>query len=124
MNAYDHSILYTDHVLASLIRELEARADVDTALFFASDHGESLGEKGLWLHGAPWWMAPDEQKRVPMLFWMSKGFEERRGVSRQALLAHDPDAVTHESLYSSVLGLLGVETSAYRREYDLSAAKR
>ncbi len=124
VNAYDHSILYTDHVLASLIRELEARADVDTALFFASDHGESLGEKGLWLHGAPWWMAPDEQKRVPMLFWMSKGFEERRGVSRQALLAHDPDAVTHESLYSSVLGLLGVETSAYRREYDLSAAKR
>ena len=59
-NAYDNTIAYTDKVLADLIDLLAMQEGLSTSLIYVSDHGESLGEKGLYLHGAPYFMAPDE----------------------------------------------------------------
>ncbi|MGB8814127.1 MAG: phosphoethanolamine--lipid A transferase, partial [Paracoccaceae bacterium] len=68
-NAYDNTIAYTDHILAQTIDFLDSQDRVLPSLIYASDHGESLGEKGLFLHGAPYFMAPEFQTKVPMLIW-------------------------------------------------------
>lgn len=119
-NAYDNGVKHTDRVLAGLIRMLQARTDIDSAFIFASDHGESLGEQGLFLHGAPLLMAPSVQTEVPMVFWLSEGWEKTFGVSRASLARAAAGRVTHEHLFSTVLGLLGIQSSAARAEWDLT----
>ena len=80
VNAYDNSLRYTDHVLGSLIATLQRNeAEVDSALIYVSDHGESLGERNLYLHGLPWFIAPKEQKQVPMVMWLSSGVARASG---------------------------------------------
>ena len=85
VNAYDNTILYTDYVVAKQIELLESLQDrYDSLLLYVSDHGESLGENGVYLHAAPYFMAPREQTHVPMILWMSQGYRarsrHRRGV--------------------------------------------
>ena len=120
-NAYDNAVRETDTVLADIIETLR-RADasgVPTGMLWVSDHGESLGEKGLFLHGAPYFMAPDEQKEVPMVMWISDAFASTFSVDRTALVRASRGEASHENLYSTVLGLLRVESTTYRAEYDL-----
>ena len=121
-NAYDNTILYTDHVLARSIDWLRARsAQATTALLYVSDHGESLGENNLYLHGLPYAVAPQTQTRVPWITWLSSDFERWRG-SRMACLQDERErAVSHDHLFHSVLGLMGVATEVYRRDLDLYA---
>ena len=76
-NAYDNSIAYTDEILAQTIEFLRAEDQLTTALLYVSDHGESLGEAGLYLHGAPYFLAPEFQIKVPMILWMSDGFQDK-----------------------------------------------
>lgn len=119
VNAYDNSVRYTAEVLASMIAGLEAASDRPTALLYMSDHGESLGEKGLYLHGAPYMLAPDEQTRVPGLLWVSPAWQKMRAVDMEAVRRNAPQA-THEHLWSTVLGLLDVKSTTYRRAFDLT----
>jgi lipid A ethanolaminephosphotransferase len=121
-NAYDNSIAYTDHVLGSTIEWLRGRADFDTALLYVSDHGESLGENNLYLHGLPYAIAPDVQKHVPWVTWLSPGFEQRAGVTIACLRGRADTPISHDHLFHSVLGLLQVSTQAYRRGLDAYAA--
>lgn len=123
-NAYDNSILYTDHVLAGLIEALKARKDADTVLLYASDHGESLGEKGFYLHGAPWSIAPNEQIRIPMVLWMSDGFKARQGVSEACLRERSKAAASHDNFWSTILGIAGVGSSTYAASDDLLSSCR
>jgi lipid A ethanolaminephosphotransferase len=116
--AYDNTIRYTDHVLASLISVLEA-APVDALLVYASDHGESLGEGGIYLHGLPYTFAPPEQTHVPMMMWMSNGFEARRGVDRQCLAQATRGEASHDNLYHTVMGAVGVVNGSYNAQLDL-----
>lgn len=118
INAYDNSILYTDHVLADTVQTLQGNTDVDGTLLYVSDHGESTGEHGLYLHGAPYVIAPSEQTRVPMLLWASSGFARRRGLDLACLRAHADRPLSHDNLFHSLLGLANVSTAAYRRELD------
>jgi len=120
-NAYDNTIAYTDHVLASTIRWLQQRSDYDTALLHVADHGESLGENNLYLHGLPYALAPDVQKHVPWITWLSPGFEQHTGLAAQCLRARSQDHITHDHLFHSVLGLMQIGTSAYRRALDAYA---
>jgi lipid A ethanolaminephosphotransferase len=120
-NAYDNSIAYTDHVLGSAIRWLQHRSDFDGALMYVADHGESLGENNLYLHGLPYAIAPDVQKHVPWITWLSAGFQQRTGISMGCLRAQSEARVTHDNLFHSVLGLMQVGTSAYRRSLDTYA---
>jgi len=125
VNAYDNALLYTDHVLAQLIRQLASHADaVDSALLYVSDHGESLGESGLFLHGMPNAIAPDVQAKVPMVMWMSDGFRSHTGLSDGCLQARSARAASHDHVFHTVLGLLDVRTSLYESAFDLSAECR
>ena len=83
VNTYDNAILYTDSILARAIDELGTITTHDTGLIYVSDHGESLGEHNLFLHGLPYFMAPDEQKKIPMIFWLSQGLSQQLGITRQ-----------------------------------------
>jgi len=125
VNAYDNSILYTDHVLAQQIDLLQANASrFDSLLVYASDHGESLGEQGIYLHGMPYSFAPRVQKEVPMLFWASRGYVERTGLSMSCVQAHSHDAVSHDNLYHTVLGAVAVRNAVYDPEMDILAQCR
>ena len=125
LNAYDNTIHYTDAVLDELIGQLAARADsVDSVLLYVSDHGESLGENGLYLHGQPWVIAPDVQKKVPMLLWFSAGAPARLGVDQPCIRERLATPATHDNISHMLLGLASVATSAYRPQLDLLQACR
>ena len=121
VNAYDNSIAYTDHVLAQTIGWLtQQQTRYDTALLYLSDHGESLGENNLYLHGLPYAVAPVEQKHVPMVLW--QGPHAR---AQGACLAGQRDAaLTHDNLFHSTLGLLGIRATEYKKSLDAFAACR
>lgn len=123
INAYDNTARYTDHVLADLIDVLkrETRA---TALLFVSDHGESLGENGLYLHGMPFAMAPKEQTHVPMLAWLSRDWQTRQGLPTACLAAKAGQAYSHDNFFHTVLGLAGVETAVRSDALDMTATCR
>lgn len=120
VNAYDNSLLYTDHVLGALIDLLErAQSTHDTAMLYVSDHGESLGESGLYLHGVPYPIAPDVQKRVPMVMWLSPAFRRSHDIDEACLRRRAAQPASHDNLFHSLLGVLDVQTSAYERDLDL-----
>lgn len=126
VNAYDNSLLYTDFFLGKVIDFLaQAQATHDTAMLYVSDHGESLGEGGLYLHGMPYAIAPDVQKHVPFVLWISPAFRSAFGIDEQCLRdeARRKQA-SHDQLFHSLLGIFGVQTSAYDRSLDLFAACR
>jgi len=125
VNAYDNALLYTDHVLASLIARLQAASDrVDSALVYVSDHGESLGENNLYLHGMPYAIAPDVQTRVPMVMWLSAGLPRAVGLDAACLQRRAAQPAAHDHLFHTVLGLLGVHTALYEPAFDLTSGCR
>ncbi|MDO8419861.1 MAG: phosphoethanolamine--lipid A transferase [Rubrivivax sp.] len=125
VNAYDNALLYTDHVLASLVTRLQAAADrVDTAMVYVSDHGESLGENQLYLHGLPYAIAPDVQTQVPMVMWLSAGLPRAAGLDVACLQRRAAAPAAHDHLFHTVLGLLGVHTALYEPAWDLTSACR
>ena len=119
VNAYDNTILYTDHILAAIIDRLAAERGLATSLLYVSDHGESLGENGLYLHGAPYFMAPETQTHVPMVLWMSDTFETEMGHDAACLDAKSAAPTSHDALFHSVLGMLDVETEVRDPALDL-----
>lgn len=121
-NAYDNTILFTDDVLARAIHWLQGHADHwAPALEYLADHGESLGEHNLYLHGLPYAIAPDEQKHVPWIFWLSSAFQRQTGITADCL-RHDRDRrLSHDNFFHTTLGLLGVRTAVYNRDWDLTA---
>jgi lipid A ethanolaminephosphotransferase len=124
VNAYDNSIAYTDHFLDLSLRWLKAREQSGanaTGLIYLSDHGESLGEKGLYLHGVPYAMAPQQQTHVPMVAWLSPSMQQRSGVGSECLRAQGDKPLSHDHLFHSVLGLMDVQTDAHDLSLDILA---
>ena len=122
LNAYDNSIVYTDHVLASAIGWLKERQTRNApALLYLSDHGESLGENNLYLHGMPYAIAPDVQKRVPWITWLSPAFEQRGKLTTACLKTQLDAPISHDNYFHSVLGLMDVRTSVYKPALDIYA---
>lgn len=120
--AYDNTILYTDSFLAEtidLLRQAASESGVDTSMLYFSDHGESLGEGNMYLHGAPRLFAPTEQTQVPMMLWMSEGFSERFRIDRACLQARRDQPLSHDNVFHSVLGMLNVETAVLNPKLDL-----
>lgn len=121
VNAYDNALLYTDHVLAKTIDFLQSQnSRFDTALVYVSDHGESLGEKGLYLHGVPHAIAPDEQTKVPMAWWLSSGYVASFGIDNACLRRQAEQAQTHDNLFHTTLGLLQVQSREYEPSLDIT----
>jgi lipid A ethanolaminephosphotransferase len=124
VNAYDNTIAYTDWFLAQVIDLLDASDRVIPAMYYVSDHGESLGEGGLYLHGTPYFMAPEYQTRVPMVLWMSERFRDSLALDAGCLSAGAADPVSHDNLFSTVLGMLDVTTAAKDTGLDLAGVCR
>ena len=119
INAYDNSIAYTDHFLAQAIGWLKRHdATMDGALIYVADHGESLGEGNLYLHGMPYALAPDVQKRIPWLSWASAGFRRTTNLSMDCLRERSDLTVSHDNYFHAVMGLANVKTSVYRVSLD------
>jgi lipid A ethanolaminephosphotransferase len=124
-NAYDNTIRYTDYFLAQVIELLKAESDrYATAMLYVSDHGESLGEKGLYLHGLPYSIAPAEQTRVPMLFWASNSFYSSQALDYSCLLQRSAEPLTHDAVFHTLLPVFGIEAEAYDERLDAFAACR
>ncbi len=125
VNTYNNTVFYIDHMLAQTIKLLQSKPNVDTALLYVSDHGESLGEKNLYLHGAPYMIAPSQQTRIPMIFWQSPSFAQAQGLDAACLRQRaQQQAYSHDNLFHSMLGITGVSTQEYQPELDLFAACR
>lgn len=121
VNAYDNTIAYTDHVLRLVVDKLAERDAQGwaTSMIYVSDHGESVGENGIYLHGLPYAIAPEEQKRVPWIMWFSPKFQASFGVSGDCLARRRAEPVSHDNYYHSILGLLDVKTSTYDTTLDM-----
>ena len=120
VNAYDNSIAYTDHFLSAAIQWLKSQEQRSSpAMIYVSDHGESLGENNLYLHGMPFSIAPDVQKHVPWITWLSPGFEARSSISTACLKQQLDTRVTHDNYFHSVLGIMNVQTSVYKPALDM-----
>ncbi|WP_303323305.1 phosphoethanolamine--lipid A transferase [Turicimonas muris] len=124
INAYDNSVLYTDHFLAGVIDWLKGMKGMDTGLLYVSDHGENLGENNLYLHGAPEFMAPSVQKEVPMILWLSNSLEERLKLDTTCFRKVLDKEASHDNLYSSLLGLLDVKSTTYDKSLDFTSQCR
>jgi lipid A ethanolaminephosphotransferase len=121
VNAYDNSIVYTDHFLGSTIDWLKQQQGFDTAMLYVADHGESLGENNLYLHGMPFGIAPEVQKHVPWITWLSPGFEQRSGIAVECLRSRRDLPLSHDNYFHTVLGLMQVSTAVYDRQLDTDA---
>ena len=124
INAYDNSIAYTDHVLGSSIAWLKANASgFDAQMLYVSDHGESLGENNLYLHGLPYAVAPRAQKHVPMIFWQGAAAGST-ALPTACLDGLRDTTFTHDNLFHTVLGLVGVTAAEYQKPLDAFAPCR
>jgi len=116
-NSYDNAILYTDYFLSEVIKLLKQNDDrFETVMFYASDHGESLGENGIYLHGLPYFLAPDTQKHVPALMWFGKNsdVERLRNIKKKRLTR-----LSHDNIFSTILGLFEIRTGVYDGNLDI-----
>ena len=121
INTYDNTILYTDHLLATLIEKLQSLTKIPAAMMYISDHGESLGEHGLYLHGTPYSFAPDYQKNIPLLFWASDTFLNSKGLKLENLT----QAKSHSqyNVFHTVLGIFDFNSPIYNHELDILNAE-
>lgn len=117
INAYDNSILYTDHFLATLIAKLESLQGIPSAMIYISDHGESLGEKGVYLHGTPYSFAPDYQKNIPFLLWASDSMQSHKQINLELL--QQTKSYSHFNVFHTVLGVFDFESPIYKKELDV-----
>jgi lipid A ethanolaminephosphotransferase len=117
VNAYDNAILYTDHFLAKAIELLQKNdRKFETGLFYISDHGESLGENGLYLHGLPKSFAPEAQLRVPAVMWFGSSFH---AVTHPALREKSKTHLSHDNIFHTILGFFEIESETYRPAKDI-----
>ena len=93
-------------------------------MIYLSDHGESLGESNLFLHGLPWAIAPEVQKRVPMVMWFSDGLARQESLDLDCLRRRAAQPTTHDHLFHTMLGLLDVRTTLHEPALDLLAGCR
>jgi lipid A ethanolaminephosphotransferase len=120
INGYDNTIVYTDHVVGEVVELLKRVSDqFATASVYVSDHGESLGESGLYLHGMPYALAPKEQTRVPMYVWVSPQFTAMEQWDAGCMSQQANVPRSHDNIYSTALGFLEITTHEYKRELDL-----
>lgn len=115
INSYDNAVLYTDFFLSEVIHFLQQHdADFQTALLYVSDHGESLGENGLYLHGLPYLLAPKTQTHVAGLLWFGSSYR----VDRAKVAENTRGPTSHDDVFHTVLGLMEIQTPEYDAARD------
>jgi len=118
-NAYDNAILYTDYFLSKVINFMKPYSDdYETAMVYMSDHGESLGENGLYLHGLPYFMAPDTQKHIASLMWFG-GEDMKDDINVEKLKEYKDKKFSQDNLFHTLLGLFEIGTKEYKKDMDI-----
>lgn len=109
INAYDNTILYTDYLVHNVIDSLKNIPDWRSCVMFVSDHGESLGEGNLYMHGVPMSMAPKVQTEIPFIVWTS-----------DSTLKIDPSIkATQYHVFHSILNFLDINSPVYNPDFDI-----
>jgi lipid A ethanolaminephosphotransferase len=121
LNSYDNTLLYTDYVLDSLIETLKNTTQYETGLWYLSDHGESTGESGMYLHGAPYAIAPTQQTHVPMLMWFSDLWKKQATEQIKCLAKQNKNQLSQDNLFPTMLSLLNVRTRVIDPKNDMLA---
>lgn len=122
-NAYDNAIVYTDYFLSQVIAFLKNNdRRFETAMIYVSDHGESLGENGIYLHGLPYAIAPIAQRKVPLIMWFGDSMKDTINIA--ALKAKSKNRFSHDNLFHTFLGLMEVETAVHDEEKNIVDARR
>lgn len=117
-NSYDNAILYTDYFLSKVVNFLKPYSKShETAMIYMSDHGESLGENGLYLHGMPYFMAPETQTHIGAMMWF--GDEMKKDIDTAKLKSYSDKAFSHDNLFHTIIGLFEVETKIYDKDMDM-----
>lgn len=126
VNTYDNTILYSDYIYSSAIELVQEHRDWSSSVMYISDHGESLGEGGLYLHGIPYAIAPEEQIKVPMYLWMSEDYENTHNIDKPCLISYArAETFSHDNLFHTILGLMDIRTNIYEPDLDvLSPCKK
>ncbi|ENW95475.1 phosphoethanolamine transferase [Acinetobacter sp. NIPH 298] len=119
INSYDNSLLYTDHILDVLIKTLKNTTQYQTALWYLSDHGESTGESGMYLHGAPYAIAPTQQTHIPMLMWFSDAWKQHAKKQVQCLAQQAKDELSQDNLFPTILSLLDIKSKIINPKNDM-----
>ena len=119
LNSYDDTIVYTDHVLSQIINNLKELSKYQTGLWYLSDHGESTGEHGLYLHGSPYAIAPTQQTHVPMMMWFSDSWKQHNLAQVSCLGQQTKEKLSQDNLFPSLLSLLGVKTQVINPQLDM-----
>jgi len=121
VNVYDNTLVYTDYFLSKTIALLKKyKKTYNVALIYISDHGESLGENGFYLHGSPYFMAPIEQRKVPWYLWMSDEYAQAKGINRTCLENKSKKGnYSHDNFFHTLLGYYGVETKEKNNDLDI-----
>ncbi len=117
-NAYDNALLYTDNFLEKVIELAKNYQKADTAVLYMSDHGESLGENGIYLHGLPYFIAPDAQKHIGSFLWLDEAFKKELNMTK--IISKKDKKLSHDYLFHTLLGLFGVKTKVYEPSLDLT----
>ena len=119
-NVYDNTIYYTSYILAKIIKDIKKyQNDYNIVLIYVSDHGESLGENGLYLHSAPYSFAPVEQKHIPFFMWAEDQTWEALKIDKECLQKNSHLAVSHDFIFHSMLDFTGISTTEYNPDYDI-----
>lgn len=119
INSYDNTIVYTDHVLSQMINTLKEVSDYQTGLWYLSDHGESTGEHGMYLHGSPYSIAPSQQTHIPMIMWFSDGWKQHNLAQVNCLNQQTKQKLSQDNLFPSLLSLLDVQTQVINPQLDM-----
>ncbi|USA45877.1 phosphoethanolamine--lipid A transferase [Acinetobacter sp. C26M] len=119
INTYDNTLLYTDYVLDSLINTLKNTTQYQTGLWYLSDHGESTGESGMYLHGAPYAIAPSQQTHVPMLMWFSSVWQQQASKQIKCLAQQSKNKLSQDNLFPTMLSLLDIKTKVINPKDDM-----
>jgi lipid A ethanolaminephosphotransferase len=115
-NAYDNAILYTDYFLSKVIALLKNNPEFETAMFYLSDHGESLGENNIYLHGMPYFIAPETQTHIPAIIWFGDGFK----IDKKAIEKRSDNKYSQDNLFHTLLGLMEIDTEIYDEKMDIT----
>jgi lipid A ethanolaminephosphotransferase len=114
MNAYDNTIVYTDFILSKLIDDLKELKEYKSSMIFVSDHGESLGENNLYMHGLPLSIAPKEQYEIPFLVWLSDSSAKK---------VKEKKSINQNYVFHSVLNFLNIQSPIYNEEFNIFKSK-
>ena len=110
VNAYDNTIVYTDYLLANVIKDLKQLQEYKSAMIFVSDHGESLGENNLYMHGLPRSIAPKQQYEIPFIVWTSDNSARQMKPNK---------ILTQNYVFHSVLNFLNIQSPVYKEQMNI-----